>query len=300
MLCKMEDEGASYGAALKGTVDRPFRTVFNVHVLVILLCCVRCLCRTGKSLLDIFPYLSLSLSLPLSRSLSLSLPLSRSLSLSLSHARSLSIYLSLSLSLSISLSPTSPNSLPLFLSPVLLHPTQRHKPWGSQRLTPLLMWRDMTCRPRSASWLNWPMGESEMDFVFCMCWEVSLSHCVNESISREHLSNDYQSSLSFLFLLSPSLSLSKTMTVDSVPTSGISKVTDVDFAYAKTLGCTIKLIGTASVNSDGTLAVFVSPTMVSHLSTQLSQSLPLFHITFIPSLLIPPTPSSPSRLHPLP
>jgi hypothetical protein len=42
MLCKMEDEGASYGAALKGTVDRTFRTVFYVYVLVILLCCVCC------------------------------------------------------------------------------------------------------------------------------------------------------------------------------------------------------------------------------------------------------------------
>ena len=30
MLCKMEDEGASYGAALKGTVDRRFRDVSAV------------------------------------------------------------------------------------------------------------------------------------------------------------------------------------------------------------------------------------------------------------------------------
>ena len=31
MLCKMEDEGASYGAALKGTVDRRFRAVSAVQ-----------------------------------------------------------------------------------------------------------------------------------------------------------------------------------------------------------------------------------------------------------------------------
>ena len=52
------------------------------------------------------------------------------------------------------------------------------------------------------------------------------------------------------------------MEVASVPTAGISKVTDVDFEYAKTLKSTIKLIGTASLNADGSLAVFVSPTMV--------------------------------------
>ena len=54
------------------------------------------------------------------------------------------------------------------------------------------------------------------------------------------------------------------MEVASVPTAGISKVTDVDFAYAKTLKSTIKLIGTATINADGSLAVFVSPTMVSY------------------------------------
>ena len=54
----------------------------------------------------------------------------------------------------------------------------------------------------------------------------------------------------------------KSMEVASVPTAGISKVTDVDFEYAKTLKSTIKLIGTASLNADGSLAVFVSPTMV--------------------------------------
>ena len=53
------------------------------------------------------------------------------------------------------------------------------------------------------------------------------------------------------------------MVVSSVPTAGISKVSDVDFSFAKTFKSTIKLIGTASTNTDGSLAVFVSPTMVS-------------------------------------
>ena len=52
------------------------------------------------------------------------------------------------------------------------------------------------------------------------------------------------------------------MEVAGVSTAGISKVSDVDFEYAKTLKSTIKLIGTASLNADGSLAVFVSPTMV--------------------------------------
>ena len=110
-------------------------------------------------------------------------------------------------------------------------------------------------------------------------------------------------------LYPPPLSLSKTMTVDSVPTAGISKVTDVDFAYAKTLGCTIKLIGTASVNSDGSLAVFVSPTMVSCSYSSLTL-LPLPHppppsspsltdaLTILSLPSSPPTPPSPSLLCP--
>ena len=52
------------------------------------------------------------------------------------------------------------------------------------------------------------------------------------------------------------------METKNVPTAGISKVTDVDFEYAKTMNSTIKLVGTASKNKDGSLAVFVSPTMV--------------------------------------
>lgn len=47
-----------------------------------------------------------------------------------------------------------------------------------------------------------------------------------------------------------------------VPTMGISKLTSVDFEYAGILKSTIKLVGTASKNVDGTLAVYVSPVVV--------------------------------------
>lgn len=55
------------------------------------------------------------------------------------------------------------------------------------------------------------------------------------------------------------------MPVATVPTAGISKITAVDFEYAKILRCTIKLLGTAmSTPADGVskLSVFVSPAMV--------------------------------------
>jgi len=48
-----------------------------------------------------------------------------------------------------------------------------------------------------------------------------------------------------------------------IPTKGISKLTSDDFAYAKTsLQSTIKLLGVAMINADGTLSVFVSPMVV--------------------------------------
>lgn len=58
------------------------------------------------------------------------------------------------------------------------------------------------------------------------------------------------------------LAFGKDVPVTQVPTKGITEITSVDFAYAKTLKSTIKLLGTANMNADGTLAVFVSPTMV--------------------------------------
>jgi homoserine dehydrogenase len=67
------------------------------------------------------------------------------------------------------------------------------------------------------------------------------------------------------------LAFGKTIPVASVHTSGISKITSVDFEYAKILKSTIKLLGTATLSettgADGSvrksLAVFVSPTVVS-------------------------------------
>mmetsp|Transcript_7519 Transcript_7519/g.17167 ORF Transcript_7519/g.17167 Transcript_7519/m.17167 type:complete len:268 (-) Transcript_7519:234-1037(-) len=58
------------------------------------------------------------------------------------------------------------------------------------------------------------------------------------------------------------LAFGKTVPFATVPTTGISSISAVDFEYAKILRCTIKLVGTANKNPDGTLAVFVSPTMV--------------------------------------
>ena len=47
-----------------------------------------------------------------------------------------------------------------------------------------------------------------------------------------------------------------------MPTAGISKLTSIDFEYAKILKSTIKLVGVATLNADGSLAVFVSPMVV--------------------------------------
>mmetsp|Transcript_5106 Transcript_5106/g.7402 ORF Transcript_5106/g.7402 Transcript_5106/m.7402 type:complete len:271 (+) Transcript_5106:128-940(+) len=59
-----------------------------------------------------------------------------------------------------------------------------------------------------------------------------------------------------------------TVDPDQVPCQGISSITSIDFEYAKLLGCTIKLIGTAkrlaqNTEYDGPICVFVAPTMVS-------------------------------------
>jgi homoserine dehydrogenase len=58
------------------------------------------------------------------------------------------------------------------------------------------------------------------------------------------------------------LAFGKTVPWQTVPTYGISKLSAVDFEYAKLLKSTIKLIGTAQLNHDGSLAVFVSPNVV--------------------------------------
>jgi homoserine dehydrogenase len=59
------------------------------------------------------------------------------------------------------------------------------------------------------------------------------------------------------------LAYGQNVSVSVIPTAGISKITKLDFDFAKMLHSTIKLVGTAVKNeSDGSVAVFVSPTMV--------------------------------------
>lgn len=63
------------------------------------------------------------------------------------------------------------------------------------------------------------------------------------------------------------LAFGKTVSVPDVPCLGISQVSSVDFEYAKKLDCTIKLVGTASRQSqygehDGPLTVYVTPKLV--------------------------------------
>jgi homoserine dehydrogenase len=65
------------------------------------------------------------------------------------------------------------------------------------------------------------------------------------------------------------LAFGTTVPVDSIHTQGITRLTTADFEYAKLMGCTIKLVGTATRLSkysehDGALSVFVSPKVVSN------------------------------------
>ncbi|CAM9516860.1 unnamed protein product [Pylaiella littoralis] len=59
------------------------------------------------------------------------------------------------------------------------------------------------------------------------------------------------------------LAFGQDVTLDKVPCAGISNLSSADFSCAKMMGCTIKLVGTASL-SEGKdkLAVFVSPVLV--------------------------------------
>lgn len=68
------------------------------------------------------------------------------------------------------------------------------------------------------------------------------------------------------------LAFGTTVPISSISCRGISNISSVDFEYAKSLGCTIKLIGTAQRLSqfgehDGALSVSVAPTLIplSHL-----------------------------------
>lgn len=68
------------------------------------------------------------------------------------------------------------------------------------------------------------------------------------------------------------LAFGTTVPIESIPCMGITQISSVDFEYAKLLGCTIKLVGTAERLSefgehDGALSVYVAPKVVprSHL-----------------------------------
>eukprot|EP01042_Synura_sphagnicola_P006786 gene6786-8687_t len=62
------------------------------------------------------------------------------------------------------------------------------------------------------------------------------------------------------------LSFGQHVNVATIPTVGISSVTATDFEYARVMKSTIKLVGVAQINQDGSLAVFVSPMIVSNTS----------------------------------
>jgi homoserine dehydrogenase len=63
------------------------------------------------------------------------------------------------------------------------------------------------------------------------------------------------------------LAFGTTVPVESIPCMGITEISSVDFEYAKLLGCTVKLVGTAERLSeygehDGALSVYVAPKLV--------------------------------------
>lgn len=65
------------------------------------------------------------------------------------------------------------------------------------------------------------------------------------------------------------------MPIESIPCTGIKDISIVDFEYAKLLGCTIKLLGTAQRLSDygehdGALSVYVTPKLVPRNGSALS------------------------------
>lgn len=65
------------------------------------------------------------------------------------------------------------------------------------------------------------------------------------------------------------LAFGTTVPLEQIPCQGISSVSCVDFEYAKLLGCTIKLVGTATRLSeygehDGALSVYVAPQVVAN------------------------------------
>ena len=58
------------------------------------------------------------------------------------------------------------------------------------------------------------------------------------------------------------LAFGQTLVVEQIPCKGISAIQEVDFANAKALGCTIKLIGKAQLLNDNQVSVYVSPMLL--------------------------------------
>ena len=118
---------------------------------------------------------------------------------------------------------------------------------------------------------------TDVEFVIALGYPQLKSH---DQVQLNFLFYVFNHNTLFVFSNSAKLAFGKTVPVALVPTTGISKVSAVDFEYAKILRSTIKLVGTAilSSGSDGSgsnggsggkavpisqaLAVFVSPTMV--------------------------------------
>lgn len=67
------------------------------------------------------------------------------------------------------------------------------------------------------------------------------------------------------------LAFGQVVSVDEIPTVGISSITAIDFEYASILGSTIKLIGCASID-ENKISVYVSPMIISNNSALASTS----------------------------
>lgn len=93
--------------------------------------------------------------------------------------------------------------------------------------------------------------------------EVQELGCSEEDISTDVQGYDVRAKIAIL----SKLAFGTTVDIDSIPCMGITEISSVDFEYAKLLGCTIKLIGTAERLSDfgehdGDLSVYVAPKLI--------------------------------------
>jgi len=88
----------------------------------------------------------------------------------------------------------------------------------------------------------------------------------NGGYNRAFQMTDPSADVATLCLLTR-LAFGTTVLVEQVPCRGIADITQVDFEYAKLLGCTIKLVATAkrlpkNVQYDGPLSVYVLPALL--------------------------------------